>query len=291
MADRDTLHRFLFERFPVRGKIVHLDASWQAVLDRHDYPAPVRKVLGEAMAATALLAATLKFDGQLTLQMQGEGPLNLLLVQSSQQLALRGLARWLDEVPEGSLADMSGKGNLTVTVEMADQRRYQGIVPMSGERISDCLQAYFEQSEQLPTRLWLSANESRAVGLMLQKLPEDLGGAELDADGWPRVRMLAETLTDEELMSLDDEALLTRLYHQEQVRLFSGLPVSFRCSCTRERVESVLKMLGQSEVREILEEEGSVSVRCEFCNKPYEFDVVDAERLFLDDAPGSRTLH
>jgi molecular chaperone Hsp33 len=293
MKDRDTLHRFLFERFPVRGKLVHLDASWQAVLERHDYPPVVRAVLGEAMAATAMLAATLKFDGKLTLQLQGPGPLNLLLVQCTSELALRGLARWVGDVPAASLAEVTGGGRLSVTIEMADERRYQGIVPLEGARIAECLQTYFAQSEQMRTRLWLTADDRRAVGMMLQKLPAELGGEEGDSDGWPRVRMLAETLTDEELLRLEDETLLRRLFHEEDVRLFAGLPVSFRCSCDRGRVESVLKMLGRDEVVGIVEEKGSVEVRCEFCNKPYSLDAVDIERLFRDGEAGggSRTLH
>ncbi len=293
MKDRDTLHRFLFERFPVRGKLVHLDASWQAVLERHDYPPVVRAVLGEAMAATAMLAATLKFDGKLTLQLQGPGPLNLLLVQCTSELALRGLARWVGDVPAGSLAEVTGGGRLSVTIEMADERRYQGIVPLEGARIAECLQTYFAQSEQMPTRLWLTADDRRAVGMMLQKLPAELGGDEGDSDGWPRVRVLAETLTDEELLRLEDETLLRRLFHEEDVRLFAGLPVSFRCSCDRGRVESVLKMLGRDEVVGIVEEKGSVEVRCEFCNKPYSLDAVDVERLFRDGEAGggSRALH
>jgi len=293
MKDRDTLHRFLFEKFPVRGKLVHLDASWRAVLERHDYPPAVRAVLGEAMAATAMLAATLKFDGRLTLQMQGAGPLNLLLVQCSSELALRGLARWREDVPEGSLAQMTGGGRLSVTIEMSDERRYQGIVPLDGAGIAECLQAYFAQSEQMPTRLWLTADDQRAVGMMLQKLPAEHGGDEGDADGWPRVSMLAETLTDRELLNLEDETLLRRLFCEEDVRLFSGSPVSFRCSCTRDRVETVLKMLGREEVAGIIAEKGSVEVCCEFCNKPYSFDPIDVERLFLHKEPGlgTRTLH
>jgi len=287
------LHRFLFEQFPVRGKLVHLDASWQAVLERHDYPPAVREVLGEAMAATAMLAATLKFDGKLTLQMQGSGPLSLVLVQCSSELALRGLARWRADVPPGNLAQMTGGGRLSVTIEMADQRRYQGIVPLDGAGIAECLQAYFAQSEQMPTRVWLTADDQRAVGMMLQKLPAELGGEEGDADGWPRVSMLAETLTDQELLRLEDETLLRRLFCEEDVRLFAGLPVSFRCSCTRNKVESVLRMLGRDEISGVIEEKGSVEVCCEFCNKPYTFDPIDVERLFRDGetSPGSRTLH
>ncbi len=293
MKDRDTLHRFLFEQFPVRGKLVHLDASWQAVLERHDYPPVVREVLGEAMAATAMLAATLKFDGKLTLQMQGSGPLSLVLVQCSSDLALRGLARWRDDVLAGNLAQMTGDGRLSVTIEMADQRRYQGIVPLEGVSIAECLQAYFAQSEQMPTRLWLTADDQRAVGMMLQKLPTEHGGEEGDADGWPRVSMLAETVTDQELLGLEDRTLLRRLFCEEDVRLFSGLPVSFRCSCTRDKVESVLRMLGSDEISGVVEEQGSVEVCCEFCNKPYSFDPIDVQRLFRDGetSPGSRTLH
>jgi len=293
LHDGDTLRRFIFERFPVRGYVVHLDASWRALVEHHDYPVLVRDTLGEAVAATMLLAATLKFDGLLTLQMQGPGPMHLLVVQATHRMGVRGVARWRGELPASrpSLEALSGGGQLTVTVENADRNaRYQGIVPLAGERLADCFEAYFARSEQLPTRLWLAAGEERSAGLLLQRLPsgaaasaEELEHASAEGDeDWNRVRLLAATLTDAELLELPTRELLRRLFHEEDVRLFEPDPVYFQCTCSRERVSGILRSLGAGEVREILAERGSVEVRCEFCNRAWQYDAVDVEGLFAD---------
>jgi len=174
MHDRDCLHRFLFEHYPIRGHIVHLDASWRALLEHRDYPPAIRDTLGEAVAASVLLAATLKFDGTLSLQLQGQGPMHLMLAQCSSELGVRAVARYREAHVERDLAALSGEGNLTVTLENEDlSQRYQGVVPLSGERLADCLREYFESSEQLPTRLWLHATEKGASGLLLQRLSDD----------------------------------------------------------------------------------------------------------------------
>ncbi|HWK52528.1 MAG TPA: Hsp33 family molecular chaperone HslO, partial [Steroidobacter sp.] len=171
MHDRDCLHRFLFEHYPIRGHIVHLDASWRALLEHREYPSVIRDTLGEAVAASVLLAATLKFEGTLSLQLKGQGPMHLMLAQCSDTLGVRAVARYKEAEYRPDLASLSGEGSLTVTVENEDlSQRYQGIVPLSGERLSDCLRHYFETSEQLPTRLWLHADENGASGLLLQRL-------------------------------------------------------------------------------------------------------------------------
>lgn len=303
MRDGDTLRRFIFERFPVRGYVVHLDASWRALIEHHDYPEVVRDALGEAVAATMLLAATLKFDGLLTLQMQGPGPMHLLVVQATHRMALRGVARWRGALPEApaSLEALSGGGQLTVTVESADRNsRYQGIVPLAGQRLGGCFEAYFARSEQLPTRLWLAATPERAAGLLLQRLPSgasasaeevEHSAAAADED-WSRVLHLAATLTPEELAGLPGSELLRRLFHEEDVRLFEPGPVFFQCTCSRERVNGILRSLGESEVRDILAERGAVEVRCEFCNRAWQYDAVDVAGLFTGDGPvsGPRAL-
>lgn len=277
MSERDTLHRFLIERTNVRGEWVHLDATWQAVLARAEYPPAVRRELGEALAAAALLVATIKLKGSLILQINGDGPLSLVVVQAGGQKTLRGLARWSGQVPEGSLKDKFGRGRIVITIDPGEgMDRYQGVVGLSGERLADALAEYFERSEQLPTRLWLAADARRAGGLLLQSLP----GEQRDADAWNRAVTLAETVTAEELLDLDAEQVLHRLYHEEDVRLFEREPVSFRCSCSRERVEGMLRGLGLDELHAILEERGVVEVGCEFCNATYRFDAVDVEQLF-----------
>ena len=291
MADGDTLRRFVFERFPVRGYLVRLDASWRAMTEHHQYPPAVRGTLGEAAAATVLLGATLKFEGLLTLQLQGPGPLHLLVVQATHRHALRGVARWRGELGDAGLEALTGGGRVTVTVENADRSsRYQGVVPLSGARLADCFEDYFARSEQLPTRLWLAAGEERSAGLLLQRLPsgaaasaEELEHASAEGDeDWNRVRLLAATLTDAELLELPTRELLRRLFHEEDVRLFEPDPVYFQCTCSRERVSGILRSLGAGEVREILAERGSVEVRCEFCNRAWQYDAVDVEGLFAD---------
>lgn len=291
MSDKDRLTRFMFDRFPVRGEIVHLDATWRAVQDCHPYPAVVRQVLAEAMGAAALLASTLKFTGKLTVQLQGDGPLHLVVVQCTDNLALRGLARWRGDAPEGLLDALVGDGRLTITIESGPNgQRFQGIVPLRGDSIADCMQAYFDTSQQLPTRLWLAATPARVSGLLLQRLPT---GDESIGDDWPRVCLLADTLTKDELGSLADRQILHRLYHQDVVRVFEPRAVCFRCSCSRDRIESTLKSLGRKEVSDLVEERGSVEVTCEFCNRRYELDRVDTDSLFAGSPPhdGSGSVH
>ncbi len=307
MHDRDCLHRFLFEHYPIRGHIVHLDASWRALLEHRDYPPAIRDTLGEAVAASVLLAATLKFDGTLSLQLQGQGPMHLMLAQCSSELGVRAVARYREAHEGRDLAALSGEGNLTVTLENDDlSQRYQGVVPLSGERLADCLREYFEASEQLPTRLWLYATEKGASGLLLQRLSDDsvqartgldrqveLPAPEEIEDAWRRVQLLADTLRAEELQALSDREILRRLFHEDDVRLFESTPVFFRCRCSRERVVGMLRSLGADEIRSVLAERGEVEVRCDFCNRAYKFDPVDVEKLFAaaPAADGSETRH
>lgn len=281
MSDSDSLHRFLFEDIGVRGELVQLDASWRAVLARHEYPEAVRSQLGQALAAVSLLSATIKFQGSLILQAQGRGPLTTLVAQATHGRMLRGLARWQGEVPEGNLRDTFGDAHLVLTIQNQGADLYQGIVAMEGDSLADSLRGYFEQSEQLRTRLWLCADGRRAVGLLLQELPARAG----DADDWERVALLAQTVTARELLELPAETLLYRLFNEEKVRLFAPEKMMFRCGCSRERIETVLRSLGRDEVESLLAEQGQVLVDCEFCNRQYAFDAVDVERLLREDAP------
>ncbi|MDQ2068751.1 Hsp33 family molecular chaperone HslO [Natronospira bacteriovora] len=283
----DSLHRFLFEEAPVRGELVHLDSSWQAALEHSDYPAPVRSLLGQAMAAASLLASTLKFEGAMTLQVQGDGPVSLMVVQCSSELVIRGTAQVQSEVAStAGFRELLGEGTMAITIEQQGQsERYQGIVPMEGDDLATCLEAYFDRSEQLPTRLWLTADSDAASGLLLQLVPgEDEGG-----EGWNRVITLADTVKGEELRVLPARQLLHRLYHEENLRLFEARPVSFRCTCSREKIVDVLRRLGQEEIEEVLEEQGQVQVACEFCGRHYYFDRVDAAALFIDASSGQST--
>jgi molecular chaperone Hsp33 len=292
MHDRDCLHRFLFEHYPIRGHLVHLDASWRALLEHREYPQAIRDTLGEAVAASVLLAATLMFDGTLSLQLQGQGPMHLMLAQCSSELAVRAVARYRQAIEDRDLSILSGEGNLSVTLENEDlTRRYQGVVPLSGARLAECLQGYFENSEQLPTRLWLHATPRGVSGMLLQRLPPSSleerhpasepraqrpSAAEIE-DAWRRVQLLGDTLKPEELEALSDRTILRRLFAEDDVRLFQSSPVFFRCRCSRERVIGMLRALGAEEIRSIVAEQGKVQVHCDFCNRAYEFDAVDVE--------------
>lgn len=277
MSEHDTLRRFVFERLPVQGRHVHLDATWRAALERQDYPVPVRALLGEAMAAAVLLSATLKFEGSITLQIQGTGPVHLLVVQCTSELNLRGLARWSGELSASGFRELVADGRMVMTIEQTGKvERYQSIVPLEGASLSASLERYFERSEQLATRLWLTAGDGSASGLLLQMLPDRQG----DRDAWQHVTVLGETVKDVELAGLSAQELLHRLYNEDDVRLFEGAPVAFRCRCSRERIEDTLQSLGHAEVESILKEQGSVAVDCEFCGRRYAFDAVDVQSLF-----------
>jgi molecular chaperone Hsp33 len=233
--------------------------------------------------------------------------MHLMLAQCSSELGVRAVARYREAHEARDLAALSGEGNLTVTLENDDlSQRYQGVVPLSGERLADCLREYFEASEQLPTRLWLHATAKGASGLLLQRLSDDsvqartgaVRRAQLPApeeieDAWRRVQLLGDTLRGEELQTLSDREILRRLFHEDDVRLFESAPVYFRCRCSRERVIGMLRSLGAEEIRSVLAERGEVEVRCDFCNKAYHFDPVDVEQVFAATpaADGSETLH
>jgi molecular chaperone Hsp33 len=289
MADR--LQRFLLERAGARGAVVQLDESWQLAMSRVDHPPSVRGVLGHAIVAAALLASTLKFKGTLTLQVQSQGALELLVVQCTQALALRGVAKAKPAAAAlADFRDMAGGGNLAVTIEASETERYQGIVPLARASLASCLEEYFHRSEQLATRLWLAADGERAAGMLLQRLPH---AGEAQAEDRARVQALALTLAEAELLATPAETLLGRLFPEEQVRVFKPATPRFHCPCSRERIEPVLRMLGGDDLRALLAQEGEVGVACEFCGKKYHFDRVDIEGLFATDAlpPSSDTRH
>lgn len=284
MTDNDRLFRFVIENTNVRGEMAHLDATWQAVLQRATYPPNVRSILGEALAACALLSATIKFEGSLIMQIRGDGPLHLLVVQASSEGTLRGIARWHADVPEKGLADIFGQAQMVITVEPPKHKTgaepWQGIIALQGDKLCHAIENYFRLSEQLNTRLWLAADEKTCGGFLLQELP----GKTQDTDAWPRATQLADTLTPDEILHLPVTTVLHRLFHEEDVRLFDAEPVSFRCSCSRERIDGILLSMGTEQVHQILHEQGNISVDCEFCNAHYEYDAVDVDALFSSHA-------
>lgn len=297
----DQLQKFMFNAAPVRGEIVSLRNTWQEVLTRRDYPAPVRTVLGEMMAACALLSANLKFHGTLVMQIFGDGPVKMLVVQCGSDLLMRATAKFSGEAAQtigdgmgfAELVNASGHGRCVITLDPADkkpgQQPYQGIVPLNGEdgpltSIADVLEHYMRHSEQLDTRLWLAADRERAVGMLLQKLPGDGGivprNTETDADTWERVCTLGGTLSAQELLEVDPETVFRRLFWQENVQHFEPAVTRFLCTCSREKVGAMLRMLGRDEVDGVIAERGHVEIHCDFCNQRYEFDPVDVAQLF-----------
>ncbi len=271
----------MFEQAAVRGEIVSLDGSWQEVLRRADYPLALRTLLGELTAAATLLIATLKFDGSLILQMQSDGVIKLLVVEVTSSRTLRATARWDGEILRDDFSALLQGGHLVLTLDpkQKDQQAWQGIVPLQGQCVADAMMHYMRQSEQIDTRMVLAADDKRAAGLLIQRLPDVPQG---DTDAWDRAVHLAATLQRDELLTLSSRQVLHRLFHQETVRLFDAEPVSFYCDCSRERVANMLRMLGQDEVASILTDSETIDVTCEFCGQAYQFDAVDAAQLWLD---------
>jgi len=291
----DKLWRFSFEQLDIRGELVYLDESWHQVLARHDYPVTVRRQLGEALAAVCLLGATIKFDGNLILQIQGNGPMRSLVVQITSAGTLRGLARWEGLVPDGPLFEVFGHGNMLITVMKDSGERYQSIVELAGNTLAEALEMYFRQSEQLPTSLRLFVSPDRVAGLFLQMLPETSASAGLDGsdvqENWTRINLLADTLQSEEIFRLNAQGLLHNLFHEEVLRLFDPVELRFECTCSREKVERTLIAFGKQELDDVLAKEGIVKVDCEFCNMQYKLDAADVASLFdADTGPPPGTI-
>ena len=288
----DVLRRFLFEHAPVRGEIVRLNAVWHSVIERHDYPPVLRDLMGELCAAAVLLAATLKLQGSMVLQIHGKGAVKLLVVECSGDLEVRATAKWEGDLSHGKLQDLVGDGRFIITLDPKDgNQAYQGIVALEGDSIAEILQNYMTRSEQLETRLWLAADGKSAAGMLLQKLPGQPESQ--DDDAWGRAAQIADTLKPEELLNVPAGELVHLLYHEEDIRLFDAQEVVFRCTCSRENVARMLRMLGREEVDSILAERGDIEVHCEFCNQRYVFDRVDADAVFADVVAmaANQTLH
>ena len=284
MASRDQFQRFLFEHSQVRGAWVQLGESFKEITGQAPYPDSVRELLGESLVASVLMSSTLKFKGTLSLQAAGEGALSTLMAECSHDRHIRGLARFdADAVSGETLHELLGQSRMAITITPDQGQRYQGVVPRESEPLAGCLEEYFERSEQIATSLFLFANEDTAAGLLLQRLP---GHTDDDDDLWNRVNHLAATIEAEELLTLDSETLLHRLFHEETVRLFEPDPVAFRCSCSRERTLAALEAIGKDECYSILDEQGSINMDCQFCHANYRFNRNDIDHLFT-----GHTLH
>jgi molecular chaperone Hsp33 len=314
-TSKDILQKFIFDNAAVRGELVEISNAWREIQSRHAYPKAVRALLGEMVAAAALLSANLKFNGSIVMQIHGDGLVKLLVVECDAQLRLRATAKLRDgaEVPDDAtvvqLLNQHGRGRFVITLDPLDkvpgQQPYQGVVPIVGDDIATVIENYMLRSEQMDTKLWLAADEHVARGLLLQKLPRNSAiegqvkqaSEEEDLETWTRAVMLGQTLKQAELLTTDVETLLKRLFWEETIRVFDPLLPEFHCSCSREKVANMLKMLGQAEVEAALHDLGELGINCDFCGKHYGFDAVDCAQLFASDttadavAPPSSVKH
>jgi len=291
--DTDVLQRFVFERARVRGELVRLDEAWREVRRRREYPDAVRGPLGELVAASVLLAATVKFQGgALVLQIQGGEPVDLLVVECQADLTLRAMARWdggLDRLgPSPALGTLASGGRCALTIDPGPGLvAYQGIVPLEGSTTSEVLERYMQRSEQIETLFVLAADPHRAAGLMLQRLPARGGWAQQGPDLWSRASHLLRTLARPDLLEREGREILRRLFQDEDLRLFESLPVRFACRCSRARVAGVIRMIGAEEARGVIAERGRLDVTCDFCGEGYAFDGAETERALADTASGT----
>lgn len=276
MSNADQLQRFTFDNTHVRGEIVGLSKTLRDLFARQNYPEPVQNVLSELLAAAGLLSATIKIEAMLTLQLQTTGPIRLLMAEVNEKGEMRGIARMDEEQPLDT-QNLLGNGQLVITIQPVQGKAYQGIVPLTGNSVASAIETYFNQSEQLGTRVWLKAEKQQAAGFMLQEMP---ASAKPDADAWQRLCHLADTIKTEELLYLANDELLHRLYHEEAVRLYDASGLSFRCSCSRARMGDAVHKLGYQECQEVINEQGKIRVDCHFCGQHYSFDQSDVDGLF-----------
>lgn len=292
MAQHDQLHRYLFEQFAVRGELVTVSETWKQILENHNYPQPVKKVLGELLVATSLLTATLKFAGDITVQLQGDGPMNMAVINGNNQQQMRGVARVQGDVPEGAdLKTLVGNGFLVITITPDEGERYQGVVGLEGDTLAECLEDYFLRSEQLPTRLFIRTGEVEgqlaAGGMLLQVLPAQ----NAQGNDFEHLATLTETIKTEELFTLPANEVLWRLYHEEEVTLYDPQDVEFKCTCSRERCAGALRTLPDEEIDSIMAEDGEIDMNCDYCGSHYVFNVMDIAEIRNNASPADPQVH
>ncbi|MFY2510033.1 Hsp33 family molecular chaperone HslO [Vibrio pectenicida] len=288
----NVLNRYLFEDLSVRGELVQLADAYQDIISSKEYPTPLKNLLGELLVSTTLLTATLKFEGSITMQLQGDGPVSLAVINGDNDQKVRGIARWEGSIEDNAtIHDMMGKGYLVITIEPKKGERYQGIVALEGNNLAEILEGYFANSEQLKTRLWIRTGEHdgkpQAAGMLIQVMPDGTGGEE----DFEHLEQLTDTVKNDELFTLPANDLLYRLYNQEKVRLYQPQPVAFHCGCSRERSGAAIATLERAEVDSILAEIGSVSLHCDYCGTTYSFDQTQVAELFIQANSGDNTLH
>ena len=292
MTQHDQLHRYLFENYAVRGELVTVSETLEQILAGHSYPQPVKNVLAELLVATSLLTATLKFEGDITVQLQGDGPMTLAVINGNNHQQLRGVARVQGEIPaDADLKTLIGNGYLVITITPAEGERYQGVVGLEGDTLAACLEDYFQRSEQLPTRLIIRTGESEgkpaAGGMLLQVMPAQ----NAQAEDFEHLAALTDTIKAEELFTLPANDVMWRLYHEEEVTLYDPQGVEFKCTCSRERCAGALKTLPDEEINSILEEEGEIDMHCDYCGSHYVFNAMDIAEIRNDASPADPQVH
>lgn len=292
MTQHDQLHRYLFENYAVRGELVTVSDTLEQILANHSYPQPVKTVLSELLVATSLLTATLKFAGDITVQLQGDGPLSLAVINGNNQQQLRGVARVQGEIPEGAdLKTLVGNGYLVITISPQEGERYQGVVGLEGDTLAACLEDYFQRSEQLPTRLFIRTGEhdGKAVagGMLLQVMPAQ----DAQLNDFEHLATLTETIQAEELFTLPATDVLWRLYHEEEVTVYDPQDVEFKCTCSRQRCADALKTLPDEEVDSILADEGEIDMHCDYCGNHYLFNAMDIAEIRNNASPADPQVH
>ena len=283
LPQQDYLKRFLLDRANVRGAWVHLQQSWKDIQNTHEYPQPIKELLGEALVNVALLSSSIKHQGTLILQVRGDGPVHMLVVQADFKGHLRGIARW-SERPSASCSHkaMVGNATLALTLESAESNeRYQSIIAFEANGLTENIQNYFTQSEQLPTQLKAEVSDDCIAGLYLQTLPSDESmTAEQAKENWERSTHLFNTLTRDELLALEANQLIIRLFHEETPEVYEPQFLQFQCHCSQEKIENTIRTLGKDEAMQVIEEQGEISIDCQFCNSHYRLDREDIMRLF-----------
>lgn len=292
MAQHDQLHRYLFEQFAVRGELVTVSETWKQILENHNYPLQVKTLLGELLVATSLLTATLKFAGDITVQLQGDGPMTLAVINGNNQQQMRGVARVQGDVPENAdLKTLVGNGYLVITISPEEGERYQGVVGLEGDTLAACLEDYFMRSEQLPTRLFIRTGEvdgqPAAGGMLLQVLPAQ----DAQTNDFEHLATLTETIKAEELFNLSATDVLWRLYHEEEVTVYDPQAVEFKCTCSRERCAGALKTLPDEEIDSIMAEDGEIDMHCDYCGTHYVFNSMDIAEIRNNASPADPQVH
>lgn len=279
MSEMDSLQRFMLDNANIRGDIAHLNTTFTTITEQRPYPPMVKHLLGEALISCLLLAGSVKFEGELSLQFQGDKRLPLLLVQCDNQLRMRAFAKYEPDLDNKAYADAFLEGQMGLTINQYNQTQaYQSMVPLQSTSMAENLMHYFAQSEQISTRVWLAANDDCVAGMLIQLMPgQDTQQRE---QFWEYAVHLGQTISDEELLSLDNQTLLYRLYHETDVRLFDSREALFQCRCSTDKMKQVLTVLGEEDIKQLLNEAGQVDVTCEFCNHHYAFDAIDVAMLF-----------